>query len=57
MPDMKYPIGSWVRTSHAFSSPPRRSRVAAYRLSSTGHWFYELEDGGWFTENELELCR
>jgi len=57
MPDMKYQIGSWVRTSHAFSSPPRRSRVAAYRLSSTGHWFYELQDGGWFTENELESCR
>jgi hypothetical protein len=57
MPEMKYPIGSWVRTSRAFSSLLRRSRIAAYRLSSTGHWLYELEDGGLFSENELELCR
>ena len=54
MPGMKYPIGCRVITSHAFSSPSRRSKVAAYRESSTGHWFYELADGGWFLEHELE---
>lgn len=47
-------IGQRVRSVHAFSSPARDGVIAEVRQSRSGHTFYVLADGGWFSAHELE---